>query len=266
MRLSVTSLLKWESERMYNIKASLWKSRSNSSALSEFDDVSRSQQSLNLVGLVSSSNHSVPWLVDLICQIINNAHLKADAIFRQSCLLADRERLVEELGNSDYSGLFSADPHVLANTLKLWLTSTPLPIFSFEVYSLCLSIGCSKLRMDPGSNTQQTRMRHCRYFKEISSIIRSLPRDRRNLLMAILNLISCLSQHSADNHMTLGSLAVVFGPCLIRRPPYAPKAKSQSLVVEVTNNNSVCFVHRLTSDCRLIDMPLLTIFANRISS
>jgi len=90
--------------------------------------------------------------------------------------------------------------HEIGALLKLYLRTLPEPLLTFEKYPLFISAL---------QTSQEER------FKEIKSLIDSLPVPNRQVLASLLRFLYLASLQSSKNKMTASNLALIFGPCLL---------------------------------------------------
>ncbi|GAB1608419.1 active breakpoint cluster region-related protein-like isoform X4 [Argonauta hians] len=103
--------------------------------------------------------------------------------------------------------------HTIAAVLKLYFRELPEPLFTNLLYDKFLSI----------SDIKEIEQKE----KELLSLIHSLPEVNYNILLHILDHLKCIHEHSSQNKMTNGNLAVIFGQSLMQPAP-VPEASTTS--------------------------------------
>ncbi|KAL3320536.1 Rho GTPase-activating protein 25 [Cichlidogyrus casuarinus] len=100
------------------------------------------------------------------------------------------------------SRAFPCDVHAVAGLLKLYLRETPEPIVPTELYD--------RLRLvyaeEPSPNT----------YQQAQIIMSALPGTNLSIMKYLCEFLQEVSKHSAQNKMTLQSLACIFAPNLLR--------------------------------------------------
>jgi hypothetical protein len=102
-----------------------------------------------------------------------------------------------------------ANPHEVANCLKVILRNLSEPVCPFALYP----------RFRDLSKTQSKEDR----FEEIIELLQLMPTLNRNLLIHLARFFSIVCSHSEDNKMPAYNLAVVVTPNLFYSKDLTPK-------------------------------------------
>lgn len=145
-----------------------------------------------------------PYVISALTSIIHRLKgTTTEGIFRipGSHMLCTKLRLQIEAGN--YSGAGILDPHVPASVLKWWLRDLEEPVIPPAFYNRCLDAA----RSDPQAVAQAC-----------TDVVDSLPSLNKAVVYTIINFVQILArpENVAHTKMAVGSLAIVFGPNLLR--------------------------------------------------
>ena len=143
-----------------------------------------------------------PHILTALVSIIHRLNgTKTEGIFRipGSHMLCTKLRLQLEAGQ--YSGTGLLDPHVPASVLKWWLRDLEEPLIPSPFYNACIEAAKS-------SNPDTASV----------AVINSLPLLHKTVVYSIINFVQILAlpENIAHTKMAVGSLAIVFGPNLLR--------------------------------------------------
>jgi hypothetical protein len=111
-------------------------------------------------------------------------------------------RLRIERGNYSVEGI--RDPSTPASLLKLWLRELAEPIIPQNFYERCLMVGSD--------------------VDEAMKILDEIPETNRNVLKYLISFLQVVGdpRYQADTKMTVGNLAMVFAPNVLRCPSDNP--------------------------------------------
>lgn len=143
-----------------------------------------------------------PHVITALTSIITRLNgTTTEGIFRipGSHMLCTKLRLQLEAGN--YGGAGLLDPHVPASVLKWWLRDLEEPVVPANYYNACLEAAKS-----PEAASQCVR------------VVDALPLLHKTVVYSIINFVQLLArpENVAHTKMAIGSLAIVFGPNLLR--------------------------------------------------
>jgi hypothetical protein len=143
-----------------------------------------------------------PYIITSLISIVTKlGGPRTEGIFRipGSHKLCTKLRLQLEAG--DYSGEGILDPHVPASVLKWWLRDLEEPLIPANFYNACVTAAKSP--------TPET---------SCPAVIDTLPPLNRTIVYTIIKFVQVLAkpENAAQTKMAVGSLAIVFGPNLLR--------------------------------------------------
>lgn len=96
------------------------------------------------------------------------------------------------------------DPHDVAGLIKRWFRELPSPLIPHPLYAGAIGTVKGKQENDVAAQNQ--------HLKEA---LRALPPINRRVLRDLCRFLECVSEHSAENKMTIENLAMVFAPNLL---------------------------------------------------
>ncbi|KAH8431091.1 uncharacterized protein LDX57_008752 [Aspergillus melleus] len=148
----------------------------------------------------------VPKVVQQCIEAVERFGLELEGIYRQSEKPETMERMIAEFEFNPQHDLtipanFHHNIHNVASLLKRFLRELPIPLLSLRYYSAF--IDAAKL-----SDDIQRR-------DSIHAIVNQLSDPQYATLRALTLHLNKVQQHSNRNRMTIGNLAIIFGPTLM---------------------------------------------------
>lgn len=206
--------------------------------------------------LISSQHTSmrgieVPAVVlALLHAIRTTGGLNTEGIFR---LTDERERLAELHNLLDTGELFLSRalpcpaPHAYAVVLKRWFRQIPTPLVPAYDDALATALAF-KTALPTGSDDDFKAM-----AVEAMELMRPVARRTIAHLIAMMREVASPA-HTGTNRMTLSTLAVLFGPNLLRNPRRdATHAKDEALFVQLLFQHAVLPTEALAADVVLFE-------------
>lgn len=161
---------------------------------------------LQLLVAEQKRNLGIPYVVFIAVNYLLQNAIATEDLFTQSGSSAE----VDELRNAVEAmhkdtgeiQLKGTDPRNVADLLKLYFRELPEPLFPYELYLEIINL--------KGTKDQD------KYISDVRQLLARLPGPNRTLLQYLIHFFVRLSFCSEVNRMTSSTLALVFGPELIR--------------------------------------------------
>uniref|UniRef100_UPI00398E68A6 rho GTPase-activating protein 15 isoform X1 n=1 Tax=Pristiophorus japonicus TaxID=55135 RepID=UPI00398E68A6 len=194
-----------------------------------------------LDALCEREKTTVPKFVRLCIEAVERRGLDADGIYRVSGNLAviqklrfvvDHERAVtsdgrylfpEELCQEEKLNMDDAeweDVHVITGALKMFFRELPEPLFTYDAFEDFVST--IKI-VDPSER-----------LENIKRLVHNLPTPNRDTMNAMFKHMKKVVEHCQVNRMTAQSVAIVFGPTLLR-----PEKDFLNIAVHMVYQNQI---------------------------
>eukprot|EP00005_Dracoamoeba_jomungandri_P012158 CAMPEP_0174266536 /NCGR_PEP_ID=MMETSP0439-20130205/30584_1 /TAXON_ID=0 /ORGANISM="Stereomyxa ramosa, Strain Chinc5" /LENGTH=382 /DNA_ID=CAMNT_0015353567 /DNA_START=519 /DNA_END=1664 /DNA_ORIENTATION=- len=160
-----------------------------------------------------------PTIVEkLIQQFYRNdgSNLKVCGVFRINGSAHEIRNIAECIDSGKDIQFSCVDIHVVAGLLKHWLRTLPEPLLTYELFEDFMHI-CAKEAADTSKRNSSQRDQSLKNV-QLAGLVGCLPPYNRFVLHSIVNLLYDIDQQSESNKMHISSLAIVFGPNLIRPP------------------------------------------------
>jgi hypothetical protein len=153
----------------------------------------------------------VPPIMVKCCEAIEKYGISTVGVYRIGGTMSKVTRLKEKLDKDlDATNLdaeeWSGDISNVTSVLKLWLRELPEPLLTMHLHQGFLS--AAKIEND--------RLRHIRLHERVNE----LPDANYATLKYFLGHLHRIVQNEAQNSMSIGTLAIIFGPTLF--PTTAP--------------------------------------------
>jgi hypothetical protein len=155
----------------------------------------------------------IPIFVHRCCKFILENGIEETGIFRlpgQTSRVQSLKKLYDNGCQFDIS--VNEDVHTVASLLKLYLRELPQPLIPFEMFDNAVKISRT---LDNEKND---------LLATLDKFLKELPKHNFNLLKYLCRFLSQIAEYSDKNKMTIGNLATVFGPNIMR--PEFPKAEN----------------------------------------
>ncbi|XP_023573928.1 rho GTPase-activating protein 27 isoform X6 [Octodon degus] len=191
----------------------------------------------SLATLCTREKSSVPRFVQQCVRAVEARGLDTDGLYRISGNLATIQKLRYHVDHDEHLDLDDGrwdDVHVVTGALKLFLRELPEPLFPFlHFYQFLAAI---KLQ-DPARRSRCVR-----------DLVRSLPTPNHDTLRLLFQHLRRVVDHGEQNRMSVQSMAIVFGPTLLR-----PETEGTSMPMTMVFQNQV--VELILQQCADIFPP-----------
>uniref|UniRef100_A0A158QZM2 Unconventional myosin-IXb (inferred by orthology to a human protein) n=1 Tax=Nippostrongylus brasiliensis TaxID=27835 RepID=A0A158QZM2_NIPBR len=151
-------------------------------------------------------DHLIPPLVDRLFMNVETRALFVEGVYRKSGSLAqvrNIRRIIETAPDFDAVPLDDVQVHVLTTLVKAFLREMPEPLITFDLYENFLNVS----EVDDGMERGRC----------LAVMIDLLPKSNRGLLDRLMFHLARVAHQEAVNKMGPSNLALIFGPCILRR-------------------------------------------------
>ncbi|XP_028400755.1 active breakpoint cluster region-related protein-like [Dendronephthya gigantea] len=183
---------------------------------------------VSLDAVVKREKSEIPLVVIACCNEIERRGIDELGIYRVSGVSSDVRRLKEKFDENSQEALVyisEADIHAVAGTLKQYFRELPDPLFTANLYH--------KFTESLGMTDEQEKEKH------LLDLLDQLPPARKSTTLFLIEHLRRVSQSEASNKMSLGNLATIFGPNLLRPPPKEKtdetSSTSESIAMEMAS-------------------------------
>ncbi|XP_047401670.1 rho GTPase-activating protein 27 isoform X1 [Sciurus carolinensis] len=190
-----------------------------------------------LAVLCERERSSVPRFVQQCIRTVEARGLDIDGLYRISGNLATIQKLRYKVDHDERLDLDDGrweDVHVITGALKLFFRELPEPLFPFSHF--CQFIAAIKLQ-------DQAQRSRC-----VRDLVRSLPAPNHDTLRLLFQHLCRVIEHGEQNRMSVQSVAIVFGPTLLR-----PETEETSMPMTMVFQNQV--VELILQQCSDIFPP-----------
>ncbi|KAJ8345466.1 hypothetical protein SKAU_G00296590 [Synaphobranchus kaupii] len=159
----------------------------------------------NLDVLCYRENTTVPCFVEKCIRTVERRGLDIDGIYRVSGNLAVIQKLRHKADHEENLDLDDGqweEIHVITGALKLFLRELPEPLFPFSSFERFIAA------------IQVTDKRQSASF--IHDLVKILPLPNLETMKALFKHLRKVVEHGEENRMSVQSVAIVFGPTLLR--------------------------------------------------
>ncbi|KAM9345722.1 rho GTPase-activating protein 27-like [Symphorus nematophorus] len=173
--------------------------------------------------LCHRENTNVPKFVEKCIRAVERRGLDVDGIYRVSGNLAVIQRLRHKADHEEQLDLEDGqweEIHVITGALKLFLRELPEPLFPFscfEKFIAAIQVPDYTLRVS--------------YMKDL---VRSLPLPNRDTMELLFKHLRRVVEHKDSNRMSVQSVAIVFGPTLLR-----PQTESANMTIHMVFQSQI---------------------------
>ncbi|XP_046879837.1 rho GTPase-activating protein 12b isoform X2 [Hypomesus transpacificus] len=177
----------------------------------------------SLSSLCQRENTSVPNFVKMCIDHVEDTGLNIDGLYRVSGNLAVIQKLRFAVNHDEKVTLDDSkweDIHVTTGALKMFFRELPEPLFTYSSFSdFVEAIKCSdhKLRVN-----------------SIKDLIKQLPKPNHDTMQVLFKHLKRVIEHGESNRMTTQSVAIVFGPTLLR-----PETETGNMAVHMVYQNQI---------------------------
>ncbi|XP_075418111.1 rho GTPase-activating protein 27 isoform X2 [Tenrec ecaudatus] len=190
-----------------------------------------------LAVLCERERTQVPRFVQQCIRTVEARGLDIDGLYRISGNLATIQKLRYKVDHDERLDLDNGrweDVHVITGALKLFFRELPEPLVPFSHFHQF--IAAIKLQ----DLTQRSRC--------VRDLVRSLPAPNHDTLRLLFQHLCRVIEHREQNRMSTQSMAIVFGPTLLR-----PEAEETSMPMSMVFQNQV--VELILQQCSDIFRP-----------
>ncbi|KAJ1362932.1 hypothetical protein KIN20_022659 [Parelaphostrongylus tenuis] len=151
-------------------------------------------------------DHAIPPLIDRLFMNLETRALFVEGIYRKSGSLAqvrNMRRVIESAADFNTVSLDNVQVHVLTTIVKAFLREMPEPLITFDLYENFLNVSEVDDLAERG---------RC-----LAVMVELLPKSNRGLLDRLMFHLARVAHQEAVNKMGPFNLAIIFGPCILRR-------------------------------------------------
>uniref|UniRef100_A0A3Q3GP12 Rho GTPase activating protein 12 n=1 Tax=Labrus bergylta TaxID=56723 RepID=A0A3Q3GP12_9LABR len=177
----------------------------------------------SLTSLCQRENTSVPNFVTMCIDHVENTGLSIDGLYRVSGNLAVIQKLRFAVNHDETLDLNDSkweDIHVTTGALKMFFRELPEPLFtygSFDDFVEAIKSSDYKQRLN-----------------SIKDLIKKLPKPNHDTMQVLFKHLRRVIDHGEANRMTTQSVAIVFGPTLLR-----PETETGNIAVHMVYQNQI---------------------------
>uniref|UniRef100_A0A3B4ATK3 Uncharacterized protein n=1 Tax=Periophthalmus magnuspinnatus TaxID=409849 RepID=A0A3B4ATK3_9GOBI len=177
----------------------------------------------NLSALCQRENSTVPKFVRMCIDHVEDTGLDVDGLYRVSGNLAVIQKLRFAVNHDEKLELDDSkweDIHVTTGALKMFFRELPEPLFTYASFNdFVNAIKCQDYKQRLNS---------------IRDLIKKLPKPNHDTMQALFKHLRRVVEHGEANRMTTQSVAIVFGPTLLR-----PETESGNIAVHMVYQNQI---------------------------
>uniref|UniRef100_A0A3B3DZC3 Rho GTPase activating protein 12 n=1 Tax=Oryzias melastigma TaxID=30732 RepID=A0A3B3DZC3_ORYME len=176
----------------------------------------------SLTSLCQRENTTVPNFVRMCMEHVENTGLSVDGLYRVSGNLAVIQKLRFAVNHDETVDLNDSkweDIHVTTGALKMFFRELPEPLFTYgSFYDFVNAI----------SEFPAQRV------NAVKDLIKKLPKPNHDTMQALFKHLRRVVEHGEANRMTSQSVAIVFGPTLLR-----PETETGNIAVHMVYQNQI---------------------------
>ncbi|KAG9337457.1 hypothetical protein JZ751_028749 [Albula glossodonta] len=177
----------------------------------------------SLTSLCHRESSSVPEFVRMCIDHVENTGLNVDGLYRVSGNLAVIQKLRFAVNHDEKVNLQDSkweDIHVTTGALKMFFRELPEPLFTYGSFNdFVNAIKCPDYKQRV----------HC-----IKDLIKQLPKPNHDTMQVLFKHLRKVIDHGEMNRMTTQSVAIVFGPTLLR-----PETETGNIAVHMVYQNQI---------------------------
>uniref|UniRef100_A0A3Q3X1I2 Uncharacterized protein n=1 Tax=Mola mola TaxID=94237 RepID=A0A3Q3X1I2_MOLML len=177
----------------------------------------------SLSSLCHRENSTVPSFVRTCIDHVENKGLYLDGLYRVSGNLAVIQKLRFAVNHDEKVNLQDGkweDIHVTTGALKMYFRELPEPLFTYALFNDFVSA----IKIPDYSHRVQS----------IKELVRQLPKPNHDTMQALFKHLRKVIDHGEENRMTTQSVAIVFGPTLLR-----PEIETWNMAVHMVYQNQI---------------------------
>ncbi|XP_078119438.1 rho GTPase-activating protein 12-like isoform X16 [Sander vitreus] len=177
----------------------------------------------SLSSLCQRDNVTVPTFVKMCIDHVENNGLCIDGLYRVSGNLAIIQKLRFAVNHDEKINLTDdkwEDIHVTTGALKMYFRELPEPLFTYALFHDFVSA----IKVPDYKQRVQS----------IKDLIKQLPKPNHDTMQALFKHLRKVIDHGEENRMTTQSVAIVFGPTLLR-----PETETWNIAVHMVYQNQI---------------------------
>ncbi|XP_008286101.1 rho GTPase-activating protein 12-like isoform X6 [Stegastes partitus] len=177
----------------------------------------------SLSSLCHRESSTVPFFVKTCIDHVENNGLCVDGLYRVSGNLAVIQKLRFAVNHDEKVNLADGkweDIHVTTGALKMYFRELPEPLFTYALFHDFVSA----IKLPDYKHRVQT----------IKDLVRQLPKPNHDTMQALFKHLRKVIDYGEENRMTTQSVAIVFGPTLLR-----PETETWNMAVHMVYQNQI---------------------------
>ncbi|XP_060728231.1 rho GTPase-activating protein 12a isoform X3 [Tachysurus vachellii] len=177
----------------------------------------------NLSSLCQRENTTVPHFVRMCIDYIEKEGLDMDGLYRVSGNLAVIQKLRFAVNHDEKINLADSkwdDNHVATGALKMFFRELPEPLFTYTYFNDFFSA----IKITDYKQKVQA----------IKDLVKQLPQPNHDTMQELFKHLRKVIDHGEQNRMTTQSVAIVFGPTLLR-----PEIENIQMAVHMVYQNQI---------------------------
>ncbi|XP_040290194.1 rho GTPase-activating protein 12 isoform X5 [Bufo bufo] len=176
----------------------------------------------SLASLCQRENTTVPTFVKMCIDHIEEHGLDVDGLYRVSGNLAVIQKLRFAVTHDEKLDLNDSkweDIHVITGALKMFFRELPEPLFTYNHFNDFVNA----IKQEPKLRVQAVR-----------DLIKQLPKPNQDTMQALFKHLKHVVETGEKNRMTFQSLAIVFGPTLLK-----PEQETGNIAIHTVYQNQI---------------------------
>uniref|UniRef100_A0A8C7I2C6 Rho GTPase activating protein 12a n=1 Tax=Oncorhynchus kisutch TaxID=8019 RepID=A0A8C7I2C6_ONCKI len=177
----------------------------------------------SLSDLCHRENTAVPSFVTMCIDHVENNALNVDGLYRVSGNLAVIQKLRFAVNHDEKVNLEEGkweDIHVITGALKMFFRELPEPLFTYGLFHDFVN----SIKIPDNKQRVQS----------IKERVKQLPKPNQDTMQVLFKHLRRVIDHSEENRMTTQSVAIVFGPTLLR-----PETETWNMAVHMVYQNQI---------------------------
>ncbi|XP_037642851.1 rho GTPase-activating protein 12-like isoform X7 [Sebastes umbrosus] len=177
----------------------------------------------SLSSLCHRESDTVPIFVKMCIDHVENNSLTVDGLYRVSGNLAIIQKLRFVVDHDETVNLTDGkweDIHVTTGALKMYFRELPEPLFTFALFHDFISA----IKIPDYKQRVQS----------IKDLVRQLPKPNHDTMQTLFKHLRKVIDYGEENRMTTQSVAIVFGPTLLR-----PETETWNIAVHMVYQNQI---------------------------
>ncbi|KAM9349722.1 rho GTPase-activating protein 12-like [Symphorus nematophorus] len=177
----------------------------------------------SLSSLCHRENSTVPSFVKMCIDHVENNSLCIDGLYRVSGNLAVIQKLRFAVNHDEKVNLADGkweDIHVTTGALKMYFRELPEPLFTYALFHDFVSA----IKIPDYKHRVQS----------IKDLVRQLPKPNHDTMQTLFKHLRKVIDYGEENRMTTQSVAIVFGPTLLR-----PETETWNMAVHMVYQNQI---------------------------